>query len=138
MFCVQNPTHQAPPSKEEGFTLIEVMVALVIFAFGILAVLGMQVTSIRGGYQSQNLTEAASAGANKIEELVSISYDHSDLNIGTHTPTQVVGEPKVEWTVSTPTATELADTKAILLTVKWDEGGREHTVVYEFLKAKDI
>lgn len=138
MICKKNKEKPSAASTDEGFTLIEVMVALVIFAFGILAVLGMQVTAIRGGYQAQNITKAASAGANKIEELVSKSYDHSDLTIGTHSPAPVDGKPTVEWTVSSPTSTQLTDTKAILLTVKWDEGGREHEVVYEFLKAKDI
>jgi len=133
MFCVQNPTHQAPPSKEEGFTLIEVMVALVIFAFGILAVLGMQVTSIRGGYQSQNLTEAASEGANKIEELIALDYAY--LADGTES---VAGKYTLDWDVTENTSGELSDSKAIELTVQWTEGGRTHEVAYEFLKASDI
>ncbi|BCS97154.1 hypothetical protein DSLASN_27860 [Desulfoluna limicola] len=133
MICIQPPIHPAPASKEEGFTLIEVMVALVIFAFGILAVLGMQVTSIRGGYQSQNLTEAASAGANKIEELIAMDYD--PLDDGTET---VAGKYSLNWDVTENTSGKLSNTKAIDLTVQWTEGGRTHQVVYEFLKAKDI
>lgn len=115
----------------EGFTLIEVMVALVIFSFGILAILGMQVTAIRGGYQSQNLTEAARIGANMIETIV--AQDYADVK----TDSTAVGKYTVNWTSASPSGT-LQDAKAVLLTVTWSEGGHPHRVSYEFLKAKDI
>jgi type IV pilus modification protein PilV len=118
---------------EEGFTLIEVMVALVIFAFGILAVIGLQATAIRGGHQSQTLSEAASAGANRIETL--ITQDYAALADGSDT---VNGKYTLNWEVNENTSGELTGTKSIDLTVQWTEGGRTHEVVYEFLKARDI
>lgn len=120
-------------ATDEGFTLIEVMVALVIFAFGILAVLGMQTSAIRGGHQSNNLSEAARIGANKIEEFVSEEYAY--VNDGTDS---VDGKYSLRWDVDEITSGQLTDTKAVLLWVQWTEGGRTHTVTYEFLKAGDI
>lgn len=43
---------------EAGFTLVEVLVALTIFAIGLLALAGMQVTAIKGGATSQRVTAA--------------------------------------------------------------------------------
>ena len=42
----------------EGFTLIEVLVAITVFAIGLLALAGMQVTAIQGGTTSQRITAA--------------------------------------------------------------------------------
>jgi len=133
MLYQQHNQTRPTPSTEAGFTLIEVMVALVIFAFGILAVLGMQVTAIRGGHQSQNFSEAANAGANMIERLN--SQDYAYLADGTDT---VDGKYTLDWDVNENTSGELTDTKSIDLTVEWTEGGRTHEVAYEFLRAKDI
>ncbi len=44
--------------SDKGFTLIEVLVSLTIFAIGLLALAGMQVTAIRGGTTSQRITAA--------------------------------------------------------------------------------
>lgn len=133
MTCQKNPNKKCKPATEEGFTLIEVMVALVIFAFGILAVLGMQTTAIRGGHQSNNLTEASRIGANLIEQFV--SQDYAYVNDGTDT---VDGKYTLDWDVTEITSGQLTNTKAIDLTIQWTEGGRTHTVSYEFLKARDI
>jgi type IV pilus modification protein PilV len=129
----KNKVKSTTSSTEAGFTLIEVMVSLVIFAFGILAVLGMQVTAIRGGHQSQNLSEAASAGANMIETL--ISQDYATLADGNDT---VDGKYTLTWDVNENTSGELTGTKSIDLTVRWTEGSRTHEVAYEFLNARDI
>jgi type IV pilus assembly protein PilV len=42
----------------QGFTLLELLVALTIFSVGLLAIAGMSVTSIRGNNQAATLTDA--------------------------------------------------------------------------------
>lgn len=44
--------------SNRGFTLVEVMVALTIFAIALLGLAGMQVTAIQGGATSQRVTSA--------------------------------------------------------------------------------
>jgi len=62
-----------------GFTLLEVLVALFIFAVGMLAVASMQAHSIRGNTFSDLLTVATTLAEAKMEELLSLSSTHQAL-----------------------------------------------------------
>lgn len=120
-------------TAQEGFTLIEVMVALVIFTFGILAILTLQVTSITGGFKAQDITEAASVGANQMERLSSLEYAY--LADGTET---VDGKYTVTWDVTANPPEAPANTTDIQIKVEWNQGGKTHEVAYDFLRARDI
>lgn len=60
-------------SGSSGFTLIEVMIGLMIFAFGIMAVYGMQLQSIQMNNYARRLTEASSGARQKMEELKALA-----------------------------------------------------------------
>jgi prepilin-type N-terminal cleavage/methylation domain-containing protein len=55
--------------KNEGFTLIEVLVGSVIMATGLLLLLPMMVTSIRANNFAQNSTESSMLIKDKMEDL---------------------------------------------------------------------
>jgi prepilin-type N-terminal cleavage/methylation domain-containing protein len=57
------------PSGESGFTLVEVMVSMVIFATGLLMMIPMIVTSIQGNVFADMTTKAAHHIQAKIEEI---------------------------------------------------------------------
>jgi type IV pilus assembly protein PilV len=62
-----------------GFTLVEVLVALLIFAVGMLAVASMQAQSIRGNTFSDLLTVGTTLAEGKMEQLLSLASIHPDL-----------------------------------------------------------
>ncbi len=62
-----------------GFTLIEIIVALTIFAVGILAVATLQVNSMQSNTKANLLTQASVLAQGKMEELVALSFDHDSL-----------------------------------------------------------
>ena len=62
-----------------GFTLLEVLVALFIFAIGMLAVASMQAQSIKGNTFSDLLTVATTLAEGKMEELMSLDSTHPAL-----------------------------------------------------------
>jgi type IV pilus assembly protein PilV len=62
------------PKKDEGFTLIEVLIAISIFAIGLLAVAAMQTSAIRGNFSAGRLTEVNTWGMDKLEELMGLPY----------------------------------------------------------------
>lgn len=63
--------------KDKGFTILEVLVALAILAFGILSVATMQATAIKGNSQSIDITEGITLAQDKAEELMKFPYDTS-------------------------------------------------------------
>jgi len=54
-----------------GFTLVELLVALTIFAVGLLAVASMQITAMRTNSRSNTLTVATSMAQRVMEDLLS-------------------------------------------------------------------
>lgn len=60
--------------NQNGFTLVELLIALVIFAVGILGVATMQITSIQGNSKGRQISEASNVGADRIETFLSLDY----------------------------------------------------------------
>jgi type IV pilus assembly protein PilV len=69
--------------KQEGFTLIEVLVALTIFAVGLLAIAAMQTSAIRMNSSGNRLTEISTVGIDRLENLMSLPYSDPLLANGT-------------------------------------------------------
>ena len=67
-------------ANHQGFTLIEVLVAIVIMAIGILSVITMQLTSIGGNLNANNISVASGWAADRIEQIFSMDYEDPDLN----------------------------------------------------------
>lgn len=63
----------------QGFSLIEVLVAMCLFSIGILALAQMQIVSMSGNSTSRRITGAATLAESKLEELKSLSYADADL-----------------------------------------------------------
>jgi type IV pilus assembly protein PilV len=89
---------------QHGFTLLEVMIALAIFAIGILAVSAMQINSINVNAGARMQTEATTLATDAMERLLALPYDHSqlDADVTLNPHSQVVGAYTVQWRVTTP------------------------------------
>jgi type IV pilus assembly protein PilV len=70
--------------NKKGFTLIEVLVGLVLLAIGLLAIAGMQLTSVKGNFFSHYLTQASYAAQDRLEFLDNLPYDSLQLQQGSH------------------------------------------------------
>jgi type IV pilus assembly protein PilV len=66
--------------RQAGFTLIEVLVSLVVFSVGILAVNAMQTTSIIGNGKSRGYSEGVNAAVDTMERLLALDFDAADLD----------------------------------------------------------
>jgi type IV pilus assembly protein PilV len=116
---------------QSGFTLIEVMAALSILAFGILAVASMQAASLGGTTLAGSTTEATTVAMDRMEQLVSRSYSHSDLNSGTHPPV-TQGRFIINWTVTVNQP--LTNTKTVTVMAQWTEKGVTRTSSLTYVK----
>ncbi len=127
-------------SDRNGFTLIEVMIAILILAIGMMAMALLQITAIRGGSFSNQITQASIFGQDKIEELKNKSYTDTDLSNGTHVDNSPPSANGVvftrSWTVTesnppSTTGTASSKMKTIDLRVSWTgPQGNSHNVQF--------
>jgi type IV pilus assembly protein PilV len=122
--------------KASGFTLLEVVVALVIFTLGMLGVAAMQLRATYGNASGQRLTEATRQAEFTIESLLMEPY-----------PAVIPAVPVVntvgQYTVTTSYANvaSFAATEAQLVTINvaWNEPGIPgRNVVMNFIKSQGM
>ena len=65
--------------NQNGFTLIEVLVSMVVLSIGLLSIAAMQTSALKGNAQSNNLTERATIASNHIEHFLNIPFNDPDL-----------------------------------------------------------
>ena len=101
--------------KEGGYTLIEVLVSLTIFAVGMLALASMQTTAIRMNSIAGKLTNLSTWGMDKIEELSALPYSDPLLDSAVNPYQEQLGDYTISWTVIKNNP--IKDTKNITVTV---------------------
>jgi len=67
-------------NDEKGFTLVEILIAIVVLAIGVLAMGQMQIASIRGNSIANTLTEATTLAQDRMENLIELSYNDNGLS----------------------------------------------------------
>ncbi len=119
--------------KQNGFTLIEVLIGLVLLAIGLLAIAGMQITSVRGNFFSKNLSEASVLGQDRLEELRNRSYGHAELTVGNHNDGTIPGTIFTrDYNVSiVPNTTMLS----IVVNVRWRDS-TDHAVSFTTVRSQ--
>lgn len=65
-------------SNQEGFTLIEVIIALFVLTIGILGAFAMQGAAINGNSIASQITQAATLGGDRLETIMTLPYN--DIN----------------------------------------------------------
>jgi type IV pilus assembly protein PilV len=106
--------------RQSGFTLIEVMIALVILAAGILALATMQIVSIRSNAFSSEMTSATMVALSRLEQLRNMDYDTVTASGPTTLPVDATTKGiayKVETEVDNDDPA--TDMKTVRLIVRW-------------------
>ena len=86
--------------NDEGYTLIEMLIAIAILSVGLLAVATMQISSIRVNDTARRMTRRATIAQDKIEYLMSLKYTHAELTSGAHTDGSAPSGYTISWNVS--------------------------------------
>ena len=66
--------------KSDGFTLIEILIAMAIFSIGILAVLSMQISSVNTNATAKKVTDNYTWAAQQGEEFMALPFTDPVLN----------------------------------------------------------
>ena len=87
--------------KNRGYTLIEVLMAMAIFAVGFLALASLQIKSISLNASSRMRTDATTMAVESLERLISLPYSHEDLDPGNnpHRSTPPEEGYAIEWNI---------------------------------------
>jgi prepilin-type N-terminal cleavage/methylation domain-containing protein len=125
---------QTGRNRRSGFTLIEVMVALGLLAFGILAIASMQEASLLTSGKAYNLTDGTSVAMDKMEYLVGRAPTDDDLDdtdgaYGVHA-TENRGKFTIDYSVEENDGNLPNGCKLIRVRVIWtDAGGGQRSTV---------
>ena len=148
--------------KQEGFTLIEILIAIAILAFGLLAVATMQVRAIKTNAIASGISQGLTLGQAKVEELMNLSYSHLDLdddgggvsngtgqdadddgvdddggNFGLDDTTSADGSDAngrytIYWNIAVDEP--VTSSKTIRVIVTWTERGKDKRIALDFIK----
>ena len=103
--------------KSPGFTLIEILVALVILSVSLLALAGLMITTTKNNSFGGRMTEAATFAQDRLEELRAIRWE--DISEGVNTD-QKSGSTGINYTRDWNVATT-GSLKTITITIGWQD-----------------
>jgi type IV pilus assembly protein PilV len=120
----------------EGFSLVEVLVALVVLCVGFMAIAGVTASTLRGRSFSAAVTCATVLAQDKMESLISSTYSGlpSTYSTASEHYGQIDGYPAYRRIVSVDVARPAMGMKTIEVTVSWDSG--RHAVCLKTIIAK--
>lgn len=96
----------ASKNSQSGFSLIEMLVAIVILTVGLLGLAQLQITAIKANSQSTTSIAATALAQQALEQIMAWDADDARLDVdGTNTFTSVTvkgaGTYTITWTVKT-------------------------------------
>ena len=129
---LKRATTPARATRASGFTLIEIMIAMAIVGFGLMALAAMQLQALRFGSSGKHVSQAAVIARVKMEEFQRLPWAGIAATSWTTPVTQYAEVESEGGTVNEQTyglSWRVADlianrTRAIDVQVTWDEPGR--------------
>jgi Tfp pilus assembly protein PilV len=108
-----------------GFSFIDVMLALVVLTFGVLAMADLHILSKRNNTTAQTLTAAEGVAEAKMEEIKNSTY----ANVVAEPATSVTSSGLAfTRTVAVTTNSPTTNAKTVTVTVSWTENSQAHSI----------
>lgn len=112
--------HRQVKNSQRGFTLLEVLVAILILTIGLLGTAGLTTGVIKGNHYSKNVTSATAAAQTKMEAIKSGGYSNATT---TNFPSDTVsmGGMSFTRTIAITNSSPATNMKTVSVTVSWTE-----------------
>ena len=134
------------PSRHRGFTLIEIMVAVVVLAIGLLGLAGLQATSLRFNNSAYHRSQATNlaydmADRMRVNRQAALNGDYNIAITDTApTGTALADVDRAEWRTAlantlplgTGSIARTAGTNVFKITVQWDDSRGEAVAPQQF------
>ncbi len=120
-------------SRNRGFTLLEVVIAMLLLGIGLLALFALQIRSVQSNAFSNCMTMASGFAQDQVERLRASNWE--DISNGSDTIRDITGAtPGVfvrQWAIQTN-----GRMKDVSVRVSWNQDGRSHQVAVNTRIAK--
>jgi prepilin-type N-terminal cleavage/methylation domain-containing protein len=103
--------------RNKGFTLVEVMIAILVLSVALLALAGLQIVSIRGNSFGNHMTEAITLAKDLMEEMKNREWE--EIQGSTDDP---LGASGVTYHRVCTVVTEPSGIRRVTVEVTWDNG----------------
>ncbi|MFQ5965152.1 MAG: prepilin-type N-terminal cleavage/methylation domain-containing protein [Candidatus Scalinduaceae bacterium] len=130
--------------KNNGFTIIETIVAIAIIAIAMFALMSLVAIVIKGNSHSKRVTTATTIAQDKMEDIIKVGYNNVVADSGTYTAnvdyfgTGTAYNIDFYWQTTVQDNTPGTNTKTIKAEVFWDPPGTTsaHNVELETILAQ--
>jgi prepilin-type N-terminal cleavage/methylation domain-containing protein len=125
--------------RSKGYTLLEVLVALVISSIGLLGLAQLQIVATRSNSFSNQMTMGITLAKDQLEAFHNVAYDDAQLAAGNHLDpanpltTQTGISFNRRWTVALDAVNKL---KTITVTVGWPVPSESHRVQFTTVRTE--
>ncbi len=132
-----------------GFTLLEVVAAMAVFAFGFMAVSRLQISTVQSNTYSADLAEANRLAQDKVEELMALDFNSTELSDANNNGLGGLNSPRSGATTADHTQTlgrfivyhncapnqPMANNTTVRVLVSWvDKRNATHWITLDFVK----
>ena len=124
--------------NQKGSSLVEIMVALVIFGIGVVAAARMLPQSSARTTHSRNRTVAVNLAQEKVEELMAEGFKDAELTAGDHDDAANPISNHFERSWSITDDTPVVDMKLISVTVSFPAAGADSAVTLRTYKSSRL
>lgn len=115
-------------SNQDGFSLIEILIAMAILALAMLAAATMQIGSIRNNASGNTVTQASMLAKAQMEVLKN-TPDIEDIADGNEFNIDADGQPDGIYNRSWRVVNRGANARRITVTVEWTKRGKSRSIV---------
>jgi type IV pilus assembly protein PilV len=106
-------------NRDDGFTLIEAMIGVVILTIISLGLMSLTVSMMRGSSLSNKMTTATTLTQDKIEHVKRLGYANADTAVGTESYNTIANFPAFKRVTAVASNTPATAVKTVTVTVYW-------------------